>query len=55
MELEVKGDNVLKAADIMQRCHLLFNYMNPEVPSEPKEDDREVITEFRSSIGSDDR
>ncbi len=34
MELEVKGDNTLKAADIMQRCHLIFNYMNPSIKEE---------------------
>lgn len=27
MDLEVKGDNILKSADIMQRCVLLYNHL----------------------------
>ena len=56
MDIEVKGDNVLKAADIMNRCHLLFNYMKPvqELSDVSKEINREVDAGTGDSTGSDD-
>lgn len=53
MELELKGDNVLKAADVMQRCHLLFNFMSKE-SSDEKEDNREITAGAGDNTGSND-
>ncbi len=56
MDLEVKGDNVLKSADIMQRCHALYNYIKPvqELEDVSKEINREAFAGTGDSAGSND-
>jgi hypothetical protein len=54
MDLEVKGDNVLKSADIMNRCHLIYNFMNPKESPSEQEVDREIDAGVGESIGSND-
>lgn len=51
MKLKLSGDEVLEAAEIMQKCHIIFNYINPKVEDGAQENDREIDVGDGSSVG----